>query len=204
MKTLLITLLGTLLLSSCAMFGPKPKVAHHRPDIKTKINKLIIFPTTNFSGEVTEGAKSVNTSIISSWGNMYGTEKVIPAGPVIEKLVSKMGKDAYMKIVKSLDNMSLVEQLHKNAKIRKFISAITSKFGNYNFALALISGGEKEYDGKKPVNLNIGMFDTENLTWKWITKIETTKGLFGNWMAASGSMVSNSFNRIEELEQIKK
>lgn len=202
-KLLSLVLISTFF-ASCGLLGPRPNVVYHRPDITTPVNKVIIFPTTDFNGVVSEGAKSVNMSLVSSWGSLYGKDKVIPAGPVIEKITQNLGKDAYMKIVKSLDNTSAVEQLHKNPQIRDFISQVTNKLGNHNFALALISGGEKEYDAKQPVYLNVGMFDTESLTWKWITKIEGQKGMMGNWTATSGTMVSNSFDKIEELEKIKK
>jgi len=132
MKNLSLLLMFALLASSCAMFGPKPQVMYHRADIKTVTNKLIIFPTTDFTGKVSEGANSINNSIISSWANLGG-------------------KDAYLNIIKALDNTSMVEQLHKNPKIREFVSVLTSKLGNYNFALAIISDGATEFDAKKPV-----------------------------------------------------
>jgi len=40
-------------------------------------------------------------------------------------------------------------------------------------------------------------FDTQNLTWKWITKTSVQKGKLGRWELASSTMVSNSFKEIE-------
>lgn len=93
--------------------------------------------------------------------------------------------------------------MHKDPKIRKFVSQVSSKLGNYHFALAIVNGDKKTYDAKKNVTLHIGVFDSKNVTWKWITKIKDKKGMIGNWTASSISMVNNSFSLVKKLEGIK-
>ncbi|MBT3586443.1 MAG: hypothetical protein HN509_16160 [Halobacteriovoraceae bacterium] len=203
MKHLLLIALLAAFISSCGTFGPKPQTVYHRKDLKTKVSKLIVFPVTDFQGRQSAGAKKLDVSVSSAWAELYGKEKVVPGGAVLYKLIQATGKDSYKKLISSLDNISAVEQLHKNPKVRKFISKVTKKFGNYHFALAIENGGPKYYKDGKPVLLHIGLFDSKNMTWKWITKIKDQKGTlsFGGYDGASMGMVSNSFDLIEKLEE---
>jgi len=193
MKKILLSLALIILTTSCSMMVPKPHVVYERPDLDSKISKVIIFPTTDFNGKVSESAKNINLSIISGWGGVYGADKTIPAGVLIEKVASGLGKDSYTKFIKTLDNVSGIEQLVSNPNFKKLVTDVTDKLGNYQFALAIISGGEAEYNAGQPIYLHLGLFDTKNLTWRLITKIETKKTAVGNWKIASQVMVANSF-----------
>ncbi len=199
MKKILSTLAVIFFATSCSVIGSKPQVVYHRGDLKYGVNKVIIFPTTDFSGKVSDGAKSVDMSIIAAWGNVYGSSKTIPAGIAIEKIVNSIGKDAYLKLISSLDNASKAEQITANTAIKKFTHSVTEKLGNYDFALAIISGGEKEYNAGAPVYLHLGLFNSKDLTWRLITKIEAKKGAVGNWKVASQAMIANSFEEIKKL-----
>ncbi len=163
------------------------------------MNKVIIFPTTDFNGKASEGAKGVDMSINAAWANIYGSDKTIPAGPAIAKIADGIGNGFYKKFIVALDNTSAVEQIAKNETARKFVSEVTTKFGSAQFALAIISGGEAEYNSGTPVYLHIGLFDANTLTWRLITKIEAKKGAVGNWMLASQTLVSNSFAEIKKM-----
>lgn len=194
MKKILLSLAIIILTASCSMIGPKPHVVYERPDLDSKISRIIVFPTTDFNGKVSEAAKSINLSIISGWGGVYGADKTIPAGIVIEKVTNNIGKDSYAKFIKTLDNVSSIEQLGNNPNFKKFVTEITDKLGNYQFALAIVSGGESEYNAGQPVYLHLGLFDTKNLTWRLITKIEAKKTAVSNWKVDSQLMVANSFD----------
>jgi len=200
---LICALLVLTTLASCGTFGPKPETVYTRPDLKTKVSKLIVFPVTDFEGKQSEGANKLDSAVASAWADLYGKEKVVPGGTVLYKLIQSQGKDSYKKIISAADDTSMVEQLHKNKKIREFIKKVTSKFGNYHFAFAITDGGSKTFDNGQPVRLHVGLFDSANLTWKWITKIQDKKGTlsFGGYDASSMSMVSNSFDLIEDLEE---
>ena len=190
--------------AGCVTLGPKPEVVYHRADLKTKTKKVIVFPTTDFTGKKSPGAQDIDKVVVAGWTNLYGAKNVIPAGPVLEQLTKVGGKDTYSKLISSLDNVSAVEQLHKNEEVRKLIGEITSKLGNYNFSLAIVNGGKQEFDQKQPVRIHLGYFDSENLTWRWITKIEDTKGTIGDWRATSNMMVNNSFDIAAKLEKGEK
>lgn len=182
------------------MLGPKPHTAYTRPDIQRPVQKLVVFPVTNFQGIQDDNAKSVEVSFTGKWAELYGKENVVPGGPVVFKLMEQMGKDTYGKFISSLDNVSALEQLHKDEKVREFLSTVTKQFGGYHFALAIVNGSKEAYDNKTPVNVHIGLFDSQNMTWKWITKIEDKKGMWGDWRASSQMMVTNSFDLIKKLE----
>ena len=188
---------------SCSVLGPKPETAYFRKDITEPIKKLIVFPVTNFAGIQDENSKKVEATFVGKWAELYGKENVVPGGPVIFKLMESQGPDTYGKFIGSLDDVSLVEQIHKNPKIREFISQVTSKLGQYHFALAIVAGDEKAYNDKKEVRIHIGVFDTQNLTWKWITKITDKKKFIGNWSASSMLMVNNSFDLVKKIENVK-
>ena len=199
MKKICSIALVAIFLSSCSSFGPKPHVLYDRPDLNNKVSKIIIFPTTDFNGKTSEGSKSIDLSINASWAGVYGSDKVIPAGIIIEKISNSFGNGFYKKFISALDNVSMVEQIAKNETAKKFVSQVTDKLGNFQFALAIVSGGEAEYNAGQKIYLHIGLFDTKNLTWRLITKIETQKGAVGNWKVASQAMISNSFEEVKKM-----
>ena len=199
MKKLCTAVLLVLFISSCSSLTPKPHVLYERPDLNVKASKIIIFPTTDFNGKSSAGSKSIDLSINSSWAVIYGADKVIPAGFAIEKISSTLGNNFYQEFISALDNVSAVEQIAKNKTAKKFITKVTNKFGKFQFALAIISGGEAEYNAGQKIYLHVGLFNTSNLTWRLITKIETQKTPIGNWKVASQAMIHNSFDAIKKM-----
>jgi hypothetical protein len=203
MKKFCSIALVAMFLTSCSSFGPKPHVLYSRPDLETKVSKVIVFPTTDFEGKTNEGLKAIDLSVNTAWVNAYGADKVIPAGILIEKISNKIGGGFYKKFISTLDNISAVEQISQNEVAKKFVSEVTNKFGNFQFALAIVSGNEASYNSGNPVYMHIGLFDTKNLTWKLITKIEVKKGAVGNWKVDSQLMISNSFEEIKRIIDVK-
>jgi hypothetical protein len=199
MKKLYSLSLIVLFLSSCSSFGPKTQILYERPDLTTKLEKVVIFPTTDFQGKSSEGSKSVEMSINASWTNIYGSDKTIPAGPAIAKISDGIGNDFYKNFITALDDVGAVEYIAQNETAKKFISEVTDKFGTAQFAIAIISGGEVEYNAGQPIHLHIGLFDANSLSWKLITKIEAKKVLIGNWKITSQSLVANSFDEIKKI-----
>jgi len=196
MKKMKFSLIGLVLLTcACAMLQPKPVVSvYYRSDINTQSSKVIVFPLLSFEGKKTEGTKNVELGILNQWAEIAGKANIIPAGPALEQLPSA----TLLTFIKSIDTASSVEQLSQNPKIKEAIGMITSKLGNYNLALAIIDGGEKEFAAGSEVRLHIGLFDSQNMTWKWITKAVTRKGKLSRWEVASTTLVQDSFKEIKK------
>jgi hypothetical protein len=135
---------------------PKSAVdVYYRGDLDTQTSKVIVFPLLSFEGKKAEGAKNVELAALAKWADMYGKENIIPAGPLLEELA---GSGGFMDFIKALDNTSAVEQTHQNPHIREMLSTITEKLGNYNIAIAVIDGGQQDFDAGRPVRLHIGFF----------------------------------------------
>ncbi len=184
-----------LILSSCATLGPKSPVdVYYRSDLATAAGKIIVFPVLSFDGRKNTGARGVEMALLSKWSALYGVSNIIPAGPAFEKLSGSAG---FAALIRSLDNMSALEQIHQNPEIRDALASIALLLGGSNLGFALIEGGEREYNSGGMVHLNIGFFDVRNLTWKWITKASARKNSIGRWELSSSEMVSKSFKEIE-------
>ncbi len=202
MKKFIYCIALALSLSSCVSFGPQPKILYNRPEIDSsvaKVDKIIIFPTSSFQGKSANHIKPLDASINASWVKLYGKDKVIPAGLAIQKIADSINKDLYGKFVVILDDISIVEQSLKDENVKNFISKVTEKFGDYQLALAIVSGGEEEYKSGTTIYLNIGLFDTKTLTWKLITKTEIKKDKMSNYKLDSQAAVYNSFKVIKNI-----
>jgi hypothetical protein len=202
-------------ISACSLVskGPQPNVVYERPDLTNKVEKLIIFPTTNFEGQETKETKAFDASINGSWIKVYGKDKVIPAGVIIKKVVDSTGKNSYNGFINTLDNVSSIEQVLNNTNFKKFVSTLTDKISDvskskteYHFALAIISGGEKEYNAGQPVYLHLGLFDVKNFTWRVVTKIEIKKSNspLAKWQLDSQQAIHNSIKYFQEMNESKK
>ena len=85
---------------------------------------MIVFPTTTPDGEVNTATQLVGASIYSKWSSIYG-KKAIPAGPAIEQLLKQKNiREAYMKVVSTFDNVSVLEQTLRNENVRKFLNLL--------------------------------------------------------------------------------
>lgn len=199
MKHVLV-LVAAIAISACSSMSAKPKVVYNRTDLGEVENKVVVFPTMDFNGKKSEGAGDVNSSILASWSKMYGSDKIIPAGPVADK-VGKAYPDFYLKLVKSLDSASAIEQLSNSPEVKKAVAKITSKTGNHHLAFSIINGDAKSFEAGQPISIHIGLFDTKNLTWKWITKVQDKKGMLSKWEVTYSAMVNNSFDAVQNLRQ---
>lgn len=204
MKNFLLSLTATMFLASCSMIGPKSEILHNRSDIDSKISKVIIFPTTDLSGKVSIDAKAINPSVIAGFASIYGADKTIPAGLVIEKVTNNIGNNFYATFIAPLDNASAIEESSKNPKVKKFVADVNNKLGNYQFVIAVLSGSQADYDSGNPVSLHLGLYDTKNTTWKLITKTETKKMIAVKWDVASKALIAKGFSEFKKLNPTQK
>jgi hypothetical protein len=100
-----------------------------------------------------------------------------------------------------------------NANFKKFVSTLTDKISDtskskteYHFALAIVSGGEKEYNAGQSVYLHLGLFDVKNFTWRVITKIEIKKGNspLAKWEIDSQQAIHSSIQYFQAMNESKK
>ena len=209
-----IALILLLAISSCSFLSknsPKPHVVYERNDLKNQVQYLVIFPVSDFSGKSDNNTKSLDISIQSGFANIYGSKNTIPgAGIIVKELADLMNKEVYKTFISTLDSVSAIEQLVENPKFKNFISKSMDKLSkstggksDVHFALALLSGGEANYDSGESVYLHLGLFDVKALTWKLITKIEINKNnsLVGNWKVDSGLAIQNSFKFFKETNK---
>jgi len=194
-------LLVLIFLSSCSSMAPKPHVTYNNSTLKPEINKIIVFRTAHFNGKVTRESLNLNPAILAGWKSVYGNKSVIPAYSAVQEINEKIGTKSYLSLIHSLENSKTNQKAFFDSKMNEFVLEMTKKFGHNHFALAVLSGGVREYNAGKPIYLNIGLFDAQSLTWKIITKVKVQKrGEIGNWNAASEMIVANSFDAIKKME----
>jgi hypothetical protein len=198
MKHVLLLSAVMVLSSACSHFSAKPEVVYHRADLGEVQNKVVVFPALNFMGVKSKGSEEINRSVLSNWTQLYGTDKVIPAGPVADK-ISKANPRFYTHLISSFDNVSAIEQMGRNPEFKKVVTKITNELGNHHLAFSIIDGDSTTFAEGKPVRIHFGLFDTKNLTWKWITKVEDKKGMLSKWEVSSSAMISNSFEKAKSL-----
>lgn len=199
--TSVLALLPFLILTSCSLLAPKPEVTLHRPELHNR-TKVVVMPVTDFNGNRTEGSKGIEALALKNWAGIYGRKNVIPGGPVIEKVNQATGAK-YVELLKTIDEASAAEQAGKSTVIAEYIKAVTAKAGNFNLAFTIVEGGPDQYQAGEVVRVHLGLFDTKAMTWKWITKLEDKKGIFGDWRATSVAMVSNSFETAKKVDRSK-
>lgn len=51
-------------------------------------------------GKQDAGSKKMEAAFVGKWTELYGKNNVVPGGPIIFKLMEKMGKDTYFKFIK--------------------------------------------------------------------------------------------------------
>ena len=183
------------------------QISYSRPDIETDVSAVFVFPTTTHDGEVNTATQLVGASIYSKWSSIYG-KKAIPTGPDIEQLLKQKNiREAYMKVVSTLDNVSVLEQTLRNENVKKFLNLLIEelKIGkDSRIALSIMFRTEKGYDKGEPVYVNIGLFDVNNLTWKLITKTESKKGTITTFKVDYNGIVNQHFSSIKKnVEPIK-
>ena len=204
MKNFLLSLTAIMFLASCSAIGPKTEILHNSLDGNSKISKVIIFPTTDLSGKISVDAKAINPSVIAGFGSVYGAEKTIPGGLVIEKITNNIGNNFYATFIAPLDNHSAIDESAKNPKVKKFVSDVNKKLGNYQFVIAVLSGSQADYDSVNPVSIQLGLYDTKNTTWKLITKTSTKKMIAVKWDVASKALIAKGFSEFKKLNPTQK
>lgn len=169
-KFSLMLLLVSLVFSACGG-GTEVKI-YHRADVNTADSKIIVFPMLLCSGNQISAANGQYSNPIAdalltkSWAGALGAANAISI-PKLAFDKIPMANEAINLMIRAADSASAVEQ---TGSTTSFINAIKSQFGDGALAFALVFQDKAAYDNGKLVQLNIGLFDTKMMTWKWITK----------------------------------
>lgn len=151
-----------------------------RKDVDTSKSKILAFPMLLWDGSKIKPANTeysnplIDALFGKNWATDLGAENVI----IIPKLALDKIPNVYPAMdafIKAADGVSAVEQTNSN--LTKVLETITKTFGDGAFAVALVTADKKEYEGSGEVQVNIGLFDTKKLTWKWITKVKHKNGV---------------------------
>lgn len=191
------------LLLGCATTKPNVNV-YFRTDVDTSKSKVIVFPMLLTDGKKLKPANESYSNPIadalfgkkwSDLSNVLGTaNSVIIPKIALDKIPG--ANDAINALISTLDITSAIEQ---TTTLTKFLETLTTKFGAGAFAFALVFEDENEYKSSKQVHLNMGLFDTKKLTWKWITKHSFTAGMIPvPYQVVTKNLISESFEALKE------
>ena len=172
------------LLSGCAMLQKLRDTKSHvylRADVNTSESKILTFPLLlKRESGFAEANKNVDDTSMealvgSSWAGELGKDNVVPVPKAIISEIPK-GWESLGTIVRVLDTASAVEQTIDSPEVKKLIKTIGEKtqagVGDLAMGFALVFEDEETFKATKVLHGNMGLFDTKQLTWKWITKVE--------------------------------
>jgi len=144
------------------------------------------------------GNPLVDTLLGKTWSDaLDGKDTIVIPKIALDKLPKTY--PLMEKFIKALDTASAMEQ---TKAFKDFTNAMTDKFGDGAFALALVFQNEDEYKSTGVVNLNMGLFDTKKMTWKWITKHSFTKSMIPvPYTKVVQDLVSDSYSALREKNE---
>lgn len=178
MKQFWFLFLGAIFLINCA--SDREISVYNRKDVDTSKSKILAFPMLLWDGSKIKPANTsysnplIDALFGKNWASDLGTENVIIVPKVaLDKIPNVYpAMDAF---IKAADGVSAVEQT--NPYLTKTLETISKTFGDGAIAVALVTVDKKEYEDTGEVQVNLGLFDTKKLTWKWITKVRHKNGV---------------------------
>jgi hypothetical protein len=177
-NTISLMLLSMIFLLNCA--SDREISIYTRKDVDTSKSKILAFPMLLWDGsKIKESNTAYSNPLIDAlfgknWASDLGAENVI----IIPKMALDKIPNVYTAMdafIKAADGVSAVEQTNPN--LTKVLDTLTKTFGDGAIAVALVTMDKKEYESSGEVQVNMGLFDTKKLTWKWITKVRHKNGV---------------------------
>ena len=200
---MMLVVLALFIGCSSTQVGP----VYMRPDVDTSSSNILVMPMLKVSGDQ-DGPSladneefSVPTADTAMLNNIKGQSegKVVP---VPKSALDKIdgAYEAIDKIVKLMDKSSSIEQVDPEGGVTEFLQSLTSQFGDGAVAFGLVFVGEEEFkEAKQDIPVNIGLFHTKKLTWKWITKASVSPGLIPEpYKKLVNDAISESFKKLEQ------
>lgn len=201
MKTYYICLAIVSFLVACGTPQVATKVVHKNLQVQGPTGKVIIFPVTNFKGERSESTKTYDPVVSKAWGQVYGKDNIINGGDEALKTVRELGRKNYRDMINSINKKSKISGVGKNEWVQKMALKVTEKYGPHSIGFAIANGGKVRFKDGKPVYLHLAVFDTQHMTWKWVTKV---RGNGDNWNSTTSNMVKYGFKELDGLERSRK
>lgn len=178
MKKVFIALFALSVVFVACGGGAEVKV-YHRADVDTAASRIVVFPMLLCNGTTISSANGqysnpvADALLTKSWAGALGVDNAISI-PKIAFDKIPLANDAINVFIHALDASAAVEQ---SGAVSSFINGVKGQFGDGALAFALVFQDKAAYDAGKVVQLNIGLFDTKKMTWKWITKHGYKAGL---------------------------
>jgi len=206
----MLSLIVAIGFAACASNSEKASV-YLRNDVDTAESKIVAFPMLLWDGKKLSAANVeysnpiVDAAIGKSWSDYIGADRTVSIPKlVLDKI--PMANEAVDAIVKGIDDISALEQsgILESAPLKTFLNAIDEKFGHGALAFALVNETKEGFEKSKTVQVNMGLFDTKKMTWKWITKHKTTIGVVPiPYEKVVQDLVSESFKALLEKNKGK-
>lgn len=168
---------AAMVLTGCGLTGMLPSDTHvkvyYDEAVNTSESKVIVFPVLLHQAgfaDVNDKFDSValDAIFVKDWTDRIGTDNlyVLP-----KKLIKEApnGWEATEKLVTVMNKASNPGKL-SDELLTKFLSSLTSKVGDGAIALAVIQENETQYDSSDTIHLDMALFDTKSLSYKWVTK----------------------------------
>ncbi|BBH53763.1 hypothetical protein [Fluviispira sanaruensis] len=165
---LIILTASSLLLASCMTISELGEQTSLSIDRNVSLNKIkvIVFPITSQTNSSFNNTL-LDAQFITIWEKNIGKENVIPASYLSLK------ENANARAALDIIYQSIKE--NKPSKIKgtvaeSFISDISSKYGHYPIAFAMISADKDFYDLNGNITTQMGLLNPNNYSWKWIAE----------------------------------
>ncbi|WGL58548.1 hypothetical protein QEJ31_08350 [Pigmentibacter sp. JX0631] len=183
---------------------------YFRSDIAIKTDKIILFPTMyltrhnfiqenkNFKGTL------IDAKIAASWASNLNKAKLIPIPRQILNEIPAAWESLDI-LTSMMDNSEEIKKNENNSVVEKFVHNITKKYGkNSVLAFSVVFEDESEYISTNTVHKNIGLYDTNSMSWKWITKdVFNSNFVPVPYEVAVGKIISNSFDAVKKQNKDK-
>ncbi|WP_186647161.1 hypothetical protein [Fluviispira vulneris] len=165
---LIILTSSSLLLASCMTISELGEQTSLSIDRNASLNKIkvIVFPITSQTNS-TFNNTLLDAQFITIWEKNIGKENVIPASYLSLK------ENANARAALDIIYQSIKE--NKPSKIKgtvaeSFLADVSSKYGNYPIAFAMISADKDFYDLNGNITTQMGLLNPNNHSWKWIAE----------------------------------
>jgi len=157
---------------------------------------MLLLSGNNVSAANTDYSNPlVDAAIGAKWSSSIGASNSVIIPKIAFDKIPK-ASEAVAVLIHALDTTSAVE---RTGLTQNFFQTITGQFGDGALAFAFVTQNKKEYESSKSVQVNMGLFDTKKMTWKWTTKHGYRQGIVPiPYEIVIRDLVSESFTELTQ------